>query len=127
MYKLPEFIPDGLEIPNLDQLGRQLANEVTRIGKKVAEYEVDVASKTKAHKLAMAAAKVLFKDSKYTPTMINAMAESSDDVKTAADALQQAEALLLIGKAECEGRDKQYQMVKKIIELKVQELRVFRG
>ncbi len=59
--------------------------------------------------------------------MINAMAEIDETVVAADDAVQLAEAKLLIGKAELDGRDKQYQMIKKIIDLKVQELRVFRG
>lgn len=122
-----EFIPEGLEIPQLDQLGRQLANEVARLSKVVANYEAEVSNKAKAYKLELAKAKVLLKDSKYSPTMVNAMAETTPTVMVAADNLQQAEAILLIGKADLEGRDKQYQMIKKIIELRVQELRVFRG
>lgn len=122
-----EFIPEGLEIPDLDQLGRQLSNEVSRLVKVVANYESDVSARTKEYKIELAKAKVLMKDTKYTPTMINAIAETSPSVMSAGDKVQEAEAVLLIGKAELEGRDKQYQMVKKIIDLKVQELRVFRG
>jgi len=122
-----EFIPEALEIPKLDQLGRQLANEVARLSKVVAKYKSDVSIKSKVYKLELAKAKVLLRDSSYTPTMINAMAETTPEVMAAADSLQQAEVILLIGKAELEGREKQYQMVKKIFELKIQELRVFRG
>lgn len=39
-----EFIPEGLELPQIDQLGRQLANEVARLGKTVANYEAQVSS-----------------------------------------------------------------------------------
>ena len=124
---LSEFIPEGLEIPQLDQLGRQLSNEVERLSNVVGKYEADFADKTKKHKLEIAKAKVLMKDSKYSPTMINALAETTPEVISASNYLQQAEANLIVGKAELEGRDKQYQMVKKVIELRVQELRVFRG
>ena len=122
-----EFIPESLEPIQLEQLGRQLSNEVTRLGKIVAGYEVEVTAKTKAYKLELAKAKILNKDSKYNATIINAIAEVSDDVVMASNYLTQAEANLIIGRAELDGVDKQYMMVKKIIDLKIQELRVFRG
>jgi hypothetical protein len=127
MMMLPEFIPEELEAPQLDLLGRQLSNEVARLGKLVAQYESDYTAKTKAYKLELAKAKILYKDAKYNATMINAMAETSEAVQKAANELQQAEAILIIGKAELDGRESQYQMVKKIIDLKIQELRTFRG
>lgn len=107
--------------------GIKESNEVARLGKLVGKYESDLTAANKAYKLALARAKIMFKDTKYAPTMINAFAETDEAVIKAADAVQLAEVRLLIGKAELEGRDKQYQMVKKIIDLKVQELRVFRG
>ena len=122
-----EFIPQELEPVQLDKLGRELANEVARLGKIVAGYEVEVTSKTKAYKIEMAKAKILLKDSKYSATIINALSESEPDVVSASNYLQQAEANLIIGKAEYEARDKQYTMVKKLIDLKVQEMRTFRG
>ena len=124
---LSEFISEELELTQLHQLGRQLANEVARLGKVVAVYECDFAISSKKYKLEVAKAKVLYKDSRMSPTMINAIAETSQCAVEASNELQCVEALLLIGKAELEGRDKQYTMVKKLIDLKVQELRVFRG
>lgn len=125
--QLGEFISEEMTPQQLNQLGTQLANEVSRLGKIVATYESDFTIKTKKYKLELAKAKILYKDSKMPPTMINAIAETCESVITASNELQCAESLLLIGKAELEGRDKQYTMVKKIIDLKVQELRTFRG
>lgn len=122
-----EFIPQDLEPVQIDKLGRELANEVARLGKVVAGYESDYTAKLKLHKLELAKAKILHKDSKYSPTMINALSEVSTDVVQASNYLQLAEATLIIGKAEHEARDKQYTMVKKLIDLKVQEMRTFRG
>lgn len=122
-----EFIPEGLEPVQLDKLGRELSNEVARLSKVVAQYESEVTGANRKYKQALARAKILHRDTRYTPTMINAMAEIDETVVAADDAVQLAEAKLLIGKAELDGRDKQYQMIKKIIDLKVQELRVFRG
>ena len=121
-----EFIPQDLEPVQLDKLGRELANEVARLGKIVAGYEVEVTAKTKAYKLEMAKAKILLKDSKYSATIINALADSEPDVVKASNYLQLAEANLIIGKAELSGREAQYQVIKKIMDLKIQELRALR-
>lgn len=121
-----EFIPQDLEPIQLDKLGRELANEVARLGKVVAGYENVVTDKTKKYKLFLGMAKVTHKDSKYPPTIINALAETSELVVKISNELQLAESILVIGKAEYEGRDKQYTMVKKLIDLKVQEIRMIR-
>lgn len=118
-----ELIPSDLEPAQLYKLGTELANEVAALGKIVAGYEVEVASKTKSYKLQLAMAKILNKDSRYSPTMINAIAEVSEGVVSASKYLQQAEANLIVGKAELEGRDKQYMMVKKIMDLEIQTMR----
>jgi hypothetical protein len=124
---LNEFMPEGLEPVQLEQLGRQLSNEVMRLGKIVAQYESEFTHATHKYKLELAKTKILYKDSKLAPTMINALAETCDRVVIAGNELQQAESNLLIGEAELSGREGQYQMVKKIMDLKIQELRVFRG
>lgn len=122
-----DFIPEELEPLQLEKLGIELSNEVMRLNKIVAGYENEFTIANKRYKLELAKAKVLNKDSKYTPTMVNAIAETSDSVVDAGDDLQQAEANMLIGKAELSGKEGQYQMIKKIIDLKIQELRVFKG
>lgn len=119
------IIRDDLTPAELNRLGVELANEITRLNNIVAGYEVEVTAKSKVYKLELAKAKILQRDSKYSPTMINAMAETSEGVVMAGNYLQQAEANLIVGKAELEGRDKQYMMVKKIMDLKIQEIRVF--
>lgn len=118
-----ELIPNDLSPQQLYEYGIKLANEVSVLGKVVAGYEKEVTTKAKAYKLEIAKAKILNKDSKYSPTMINALAETSVDVVTASNLLMQAEANLIVGKAELEGRDKQYMMVKKIMDLEIQTMR----
>jgi hypothetical protein len=125
--ELGEYIIEELTPSQLSQLGAKLASEVNKLGKVVAGYESDFAIKTKIYKLELAKAKVLYKDARMQPTMINAIAETTESVIVAGNDLQCAEALLLMGKAELDGQDKQYTMVKKIIDLKVQELRTFKG
>lgn len=123
---LPEFIPEELEAPQLHQLGCRLSNEVARLSKIVGGYEIGFKSAEKAYKKALAKAIVLHKDIKGA-AVIKAMAEGEKEVEEHAVLLEQAEVLLIMGKAELEGRDKQYQGIKKLIDLKVQELRTFRG
>lgn len=123
---LPEFIPEELEATQLYQLGCKLSNEVARLVKIVGGYEIGFKSAQREYKRALGKAIVMHKDVK-SATLIKAMAEGEPYVDELATLLEQAEVLLIMGKAELEGRDKQYQGVKKLIDLKVQELRTFRG
>jgi hypothetical protein len=127
MATLPENIDEGLQPPQLDQLGRILANEVARLGKSVAEYEINYKAAEKAYKRALAAAIVLNNERGLPATIVKAKAETAPEVTAADEDVQMKEALLITGKAELEGRDKQQQMVKKLLDLRVQELRTFRG
>lgn len=124
---LPEFIPDNLEPPQLDRLGRELSNEMKRLSKLVGQYEADVTAAEAEYKREYSKALVMNDAPRRTPTILKAIADCDSNVIKAADDLQQKKAKLTMGKAELEGRDKQYQMVKKLIDLKVQELRTFRG
>jgi hypothetical protein len=124
---MTELIPDNLEPTQIYKLGTDLANEVSTLGRVVAGYEVEVASKAKAYKLQLAMAKILSKDSKYSATIINAIADTLPEVITASNLLMQAECNLIVGKAELAGREQQLMMVKKVMDLKITELRVFRG
>lgn len=123
---LPEFIQEDFEVPQLQQLGCKLSNEVARLTKIVGGYEIGFKIAERAYKKALGKAIVMHKDMKVA-TIIKAMAEGEPYVDDLAILMEQAEVLLIMGKAELEGRDKQYQGIKKLIDLKVQELRTFRG
>lgn len=123
---LPEYISEDLEAPQLHQLGCKLSNEVARLTKVVGGYEIGFKSAERNYKRALAKAMVIHKDCKGA-TMIKAMAENEPYIIEQAGLVEKAEVLFIMGKAELEGRDKQYQAVKKLIDLKVQELRTFRG
>lgn len=124
--QLPEYIPEDISPGELDRLTTRLANEVARLGKIVAKYELDVKAKEKAYKKEQGKAAVLHKND-GPPSLVKLIIEQNKDVVSMSDALQEAEALLIMAKAELDGRDKQYQAAKKLVDLKVQELRVFRG
>jgi len=126
MYKLPEFIPEDLSPGELDGLTTALSNEVARLARLVGIYAVDMKLKEKGYKRKISAAIVLNKG-KGTPSIVKCIAEQVDDVLTAGDEYQQAEALYIMGKAELDGREAQYQAAKKLVELKVQEIRNFKG
>ena len=123
---LPEFIPEEMEVAQLYQLGCRLSNEVARLAKIVGGYEIGFKSAERAYKKAMGKAIVMHKEVR-TATIIKALAEGEPYVDDLAILLEQTEVLLIMGKAELDGRDKQYQGIKKLIDLKVQELRAFRG
>jgi hypothetical protein len=123
---LPEYIAEDLEAPQLFQLGCKLSNEVARLAKVVGGYEIDFKSAERNYKKALAKGMVMHKDFRAA-TIVKAMAENEPYVIEQANLLEKAEVLLIMGKAELEGRDKQYQGVKQLINLKVQELRTFKG
>ena len=121
-----ELIPENLEPQQLYKLGTDLANEVSTLGKIVAGYEVELTAKSKIYKLELAKAKIIHMDKKYTATIVNALADTTPEVITASNYLMQAEANAIIGRAELAGREQQLMLVKKEMDLKVQELRTFR-
>lgn len=124
---LPEYISEDLEAPQLFfNLSCKLSNEVARLSKVVGGYEVGFKLVERNYKKALAKAMVMHKNFKVA-TIVKAMAENELYVIEQASLLEQAEVLLIMGKAELDGRDKQYQAIKKLIDLKVQELRTFKG
>lgn len=123
---LPEYIDENLESAQLFQLGCKLSNEVARPSKVVGGYEIGFKLAERTYKKALAKAMVMHKDYRAA-TIIKAMAENEPYVADQATLMEQAEVLLIMSKAELDGRDKQYQVIKKLIDLKVQELRTFKG
>jgi len=123
---IPEFIPDDLTPGELDRLTNGLSNEVARLAKIVAGYEIDMKLKEKGYKKSLSAAIVLNRG-EGTPSIVKCIAEQTKAVLEAADAWQGAEALYIMGKAELDGREAQYQSAKKLVDLKVQEIRSFKG
>ena len=110
----------------LDKLCMQLSDKIQELCNTVGGYEVDVNAKAKLYKRAQAKAAVLI-DKKIPPSLAKMAIENDTEVITAADALEQAQSLLIMGKAELAGVEAKYQGVKKIIDLKVSEIRSFRA
>lgn len=127
--RLPENISEvtnGLNPAQLDQLLTALADEVMNLSKKVAGFEVQSKLSAGAYKKAQAKATFLLKET-GTPSMVKTMVEGQEDVVQAFNVWQGDEALHVMGKAELDGRTAQYQAIKKLIDLKVEELRAFKA
>ncbi len=127
--KLPETISEitsGLNPAQLDELLSALTDEVMRLSKVIAEYEVRAKLSAGEYKKAQAKAAVLLKDC-GTPSVVKLMIEGQENVIRAMDVLNGDEALYVMGKAELEGRTAQYQAVKKLVDLKVEEIRAFKA
>lgn len=126
---LPETISEitsGLNPAQLDELLSELADEVMRLSKVTAGYEVATKLSAGEYKKAQAKAAVLLKG--YgTPSIVKLMIEGQEEVIRALDVLNGDEALYVMGKAELEGRTAQYQAVKKLIDLKIEEIRAFKA
>jgi len=117
---------ETLPSAQLDKLCMQLSERIQQLCNVVAGYEVDVSAKTKAYKRSQAKAAVMV-DKNIPPSLAKMVIEADPSVMDAADELEQAEATLIIGKAELAGIEAKYQGVKKIIDLKVCEIRNLRG
>jgi hypothetical protein len=126
---LPETISEitsGLNPAQLDELLAALADEVMKLSKIVAGYEVAAKLSAGEYKKAQAKAAVILSGC-GTPSIIKLMIEGQEDVISALDVLNGDEALYIMGKAEMEGRTAQYQAIKKLIDLKVEEIRAFKA
>jgi len=110
----------------LQKLCMKLSERIEQLCNVVGGYEVDVSAKAKLYKRAQAQAAVMV-DRKIPPSLAKMVIEAEPNVMAAADELEQAEATLILGKAELAGVEAKYQAVKKIIDLKVCEIRNFRG
>lgn len=127
--KLPENISEvtsDLNPAQLDQLLTALADEVMKLTRAVAGYET--AAKLSVGKYKKAQAKAAFELKQAgSPSVVKMLVEGDETVQAAYDALIADEAIQAMGKAELDGRTAQYQAIKKLIDLKVEELRAFKA
>lgn len=121
-----DYVPEEATPGSLIGLVSMLADEVAKARSITARYEAELAEKKKTYKRELNIAKVLHRDNK-TPTIINALAETTPAVMVAEDELTIAEANLRLSEGRYDGVLAQYQSIKKAIDLKLEELRTFRG
>ncbi len=126
---LPESIGEiasDLNPAQLHDLLMALSDEVMKLSRDVAAKEV--AAKMSAGKYKMAQAKVAFLlKGTASPSVVKLIVEGNEEVAAARDVLIGDEALYTMAKAELEGRTAQYQGIKKLIDLKVEEIRAFKA
>lgn len=127
--KLPESIGEAvsnLGPAQLHELLVDLSDEVMKLAKDVAAKEVAVRISTGKYKAAQARASFLLKGT-ASPSVVKLIVEGNEEVATARDVLIGDEAMHTMAKAELEGRTAQYQGIKKLIDLKVEEIRAFKA
>jgi len=117
---------ETLQPAQLSKLCWELSNEYERLCDTVAKYEVEAMKKTKQYKIEQGKALALL-DSKIPPSLAKMIIEADENVIKAADTLEQAQTILIMGKATLAGVEAKYQSIKKIIELRTKEIMNFRG
>lgn len=110
----------------LSQQCVELSEEIQDKTRIVAEYEIAFRAGQTETKRAIAVATVRMKGT-GTPSIIKVMADADGAVIAAQDKEQEKFALLTLGKAELEGMVARFQALKKALDLKIEEIKAFRG
>ena len=103
-----------------------LSEEIQDRARTVAEYEINFRAAQTETKRAIAKATIRLKGT-ATPSIIKTMADADGGVIEAQDKEQAAFSILTIGKAEIEGMTARFQALKKALDLKIEEIKAFRG
>ena len=104
----------------------ELSEEIQERCRTVAEYENSYSQSRVETKRATAKAIAVLQKS-MSPSMAKIVADADEEVIKAQDKEQEALALLTMGKAELDGMTARFQALKKSLELKIEEIRHFRG
>jgi len=116
---------ESMQPAQLSKLCWQLSNEYERLCDTVAKYEVNAMKAEKNYKIEQGKALAMV-DKKIPPSLAKMIIEADEIVIKAADALEQAQTTLIVGKANLAGIEAKYQSIKKIIELRTKEIMNFR-
>ncbi len=111
--------------PTMQELNQSLiicANNKARLGKLISEYKTNVAYKTTALKRTTAKATVKHSNAKNS-SLIKALAENDEDVIKAQDELDAVSAIYTVAMAEYDGYEAQFVALRKIANMKVEEMR----
>lgn len=103
-----------------------LSEEIQDKTRIVADYEITFRAAQTETKRAVAKFTVRQKGV-ATPSVLKIMADSDGLVIEAQDKEQKAFAVLTIGKAEVDGMTARFQALKKALDLKIEEIKAFRG
>ena len=111
---------------DLSRQCQALADEISARTRTVAEYEI--AYRQKQIELKRAVAKYTVRQKGVaTPSVLKIMADSDGAVIEAQDKEQEAFALLTLGRAEVDGMTARFQASKQALNMKIEEIRAFRG
>ena len=103
-----------------------LSEEIQDRTRTVADYEIAFRAAQTETKRAIAKFTVRQKGV-ATPSVLKIMADSDGAVIEAQDREQKAFATLTIGKAKIEGMTARFQALKKALDLKIEEIKAFKG
>ena len=103
-----------------------LSEEIQDRTRTVADYEIAFRAAQTEVKRAVAIATVRMKGT-GTPSVVKVMADADGQVIAMQDKEQAAFALVTIGKAELDGMTARFQALKKALDLKIEEIKAFRG
>ncbi len=116
-FQIPQN-PTPLE---LNQALSICSNNIARLSDLCAQYKADLAIKQTTLKRAMARALVKYSGAKNA-TLAKALAEADEDVATAQDNVDQANALYIVAQGEMDGWDSQFIALRKIVEVRKMEV-----
>lgn len=119
-------VPDNPTPEQLQYLLSVCSNEMARLGDIVAGYKQDSATKAIRLKRSQARATVKYKG-QGNVDYIKALVEIDEDVIAAVDSLDYAEGVYILAKAELDGYDAQFVALRKIAEIRKQEMRSLNG
>lgn len=115
-------IPENPTPQELQHLLAVCSNQIATLADQVATYKQDAAIKLTKYKRELAKAIVRYSGS-GTASYVKAKAETDNLVATALDELDAAESLYTLAKAELDGYEAVFIALRKISELRRQELR----
>lgn len=125
--KASEFIIPAHPTPGqLEQMLAVCSNQIAMLAEKVAQYKSDVAIKTAAYKRAYAKA-LIVNNGLGNAQLVKALADSDSNVITAADALDVVVAKHELAKAEFDGWDAHFVALRKMSEIRKQEMSRLNG
>lgn len=116
-------IPQNPTPAQLEQYLAICSNHIARLSDMISGYKTDVSIKDTAYKRAVARAIVKYRGDGTPANIVSKVVEGDDEVIATKDALDAAEAIYTIAKGEFDGWDSHFVALRKISEIRKQEMR----
>ena len=116
-------IPQNPTPAQLEKMLATCSNQIARLSDMLAGYKSDVTIKDTAYKRAVARAIVKYRGDGIPANIVSKVVEGDNEVIAAKDELDTAEAIFTIAKGEFDGWDSHFVALRKIAEIRKQEMR----